>query len=50
MIKRLFCKHNYVFVKNIYGDEIVYMGFKRSIWKCGKCGKTKLSDYLDKLA
>ena len=46
IIKRLFCKHDYKFVRNIYGDEIRYVGWKRSEWKCSKCGKIKLKDNL----
>ena len=46
IFKRLFCKHNYEFVRNIYGDEIRYTGWKRSIWKCNKCGKIKYSEEL----
>lgn len=43
LFKRLFCKHDYEFVRNIYGDEIRYLGWKRSEWKCKKCGKVKYS-------
>lgn len=39
MIKQLFCKHNYQWVRNIYGDEIIYKDYNRSIWKCSKCQK-----------
>ena len=38
-IKSLFCKHEYEFVRNIYGDEINACGGYRSIWTCKKCGK-----------
>ena len=38
-VKRLFCEHEYEFVRNIYGDEINACGGYRSIWKCKKCGK-----------
>ena len=38
-IKRLFCEHEYEFVRNIYGDEINACGGYRSIWKCKKCSK-----------
>lgn len=38
-IKRLFCKHEYEFVRNIYGDEINMVGGRRSWWRCKKCGK-----------
>lgn len=45
--KRLFCKHYKVtFVRNIYGDEIIERGWKRSLWKCVKCGASVPSDYL----
>lgn len=50
MFKRLFCKHDFTLIRTIHGDEIIRSGWKRSIWKCSKCGKTKLSEYLDKLA
>ena len=40
-IKRLFCKHQFVFVRNIYGDEINKCGGHRTLWKCSKCGKYK---------
>jgi hypothetical protein len=46
LIKRLFCKHDYQFVRNIYGDEIITFGWKRSISKCTKCGNYKLFDNL----
>ena len=45
IIKRLFCKHKYEFVRNIFGDEINYTNY-RSIWKCSKCGKIKYSKTL----
>ena len=46
IFKQLFYHHTYEFVRNIYGDEIRYLGWKRSIWKCSKCGKIKYSDKL----
>jgi hypothetical protein len=49
MFKKWFCKHDYELVMNIHGDLIIQMGFKRSMWKCAKCGKVKFSDYLNKL-
>ena len=46
-IKRLFCKHyKVVFVRDIWGDEIIEWGYKRSLWKCVKCGASVPSDYL----
>lgn len=38
--------HNYRFTRNIYGDEIIWSGGKRSIWRCRHCGG---SDYRDTL-
>lgn len=46
MIKRLACKHEWEFVRNIYGDEINLYGGRRSVWRCGRCGKAKLSKSL----
>lgn len=39
--KRLFCKHEYVWDRNIYGDEVERTGGMRSWWRCTKCGKKK---------
>lgn len=43
MLKKLFCKHEDLeFVRNIYGDEINRINYRkiyRSIWLCKKCGK-----------
>lgn len=30
--------------RNIYGAEIEFSGYKRSIWRCNKCGKTLYSN------
>jgi hypothetical protein len=43
-----FCKHDYKFVRNIHGDEIIHLRWKRSIWQCNNCNKIKLSDDLNK--
>lgn len=40
-IKRLFCAHDWQFVRNIYGDEIYEFGGDRSVWRCSKCGKVE---------
>lgn len=46
IIKSLFCKHNYKFMSNIYGDLINLFNGSRSVWKCTKCGKLQLrKDY-----
>lgn len=44
LIKRLLCKHEYEFLRNIYGDEINAAGGKRSWWRCRKCGKMQLRE------
>jgi len=38
LIKMLFCKHDYRFKINFYGDQIIAHNFKRSWWICPKCG------------
>ena len=47
ILKRLFCKHKYITVTNIYGDSINNYG-ARSFKKCEACGKTKFFKELDK--
>ena len=37
MVRRLFCRHDLRFVRNIYGDEINLLNGK-SLWVCEKCG------------
>ena len=46
IITRLFCRHEYEFVRNIYGDEINHAGGCRSWWRCRKCGKRVLDQHL----
>lgn len=41
IIQNFGCKHEYIFVRNIYGDEINQCGGYRSLWQCSKCGKYK---------
>lgn len=45
-LKRLFCRHELEFVRNIYGDEIIERGWKRSLWRCQKCGAVVEKDEL----
>ena len=45
-IKKLFCKHEYEFHSNAYGDMIYQGGFHRSNWYCKKCGQWQGRDYL----
>jgi hypothetical protein len=40
-LRRLFCRHkggNPAFVRNLYGDQIIEWGWKRSVWRCEHCG------------
>lgn len=48
-LKRMFCRHEIEFVRDIYGDEIIERGWKRSIWKCSRCGKIVMRDQLHEL-
>lgn len=50
ILKRLFCKHSFVFDRNIYGDEINRISLSkiyRSKWKCSECGKIKYKGELN---
>lgn len=44
--KRLFCRHSYEHVRNIYGDEIIDAGYYRSVWTCPKCGEVKYKEHM----
>lgn len=39
-------KHEYEFVRNIYGDQINQHNGMRSKWRCKKCGKIEYRKYL----
>lgn len=43
-LKKLRCTHEYYFISNLYGDQIIRNGFKRSMWCCKKCGKWRALD------
>lgn len=45
-IQKIGCKHDYIFIRNIYGDEINQRGGNRSLWQCMKCGKYMYSKAL----
>ena len=54
MIKKATCpKHDLVFLRNIYGDEINKISpagkTYRSARQCSKCGKIKYKQYLKKI-
>ncbi len=38
-------KHFWYWERNIYGDEIILRGYKRSQWSC-TCGAVEFRDYL----
>jgi hypothetical protein len=47
IVMRSFCSHEYLWVRNVYGDEIYMTGkFNRSWWKCNKCGKWQSREQL----
>lgn len=46
LLKRLLCRHEWQFERNIYGDEINAVGGYRSWWRCPKCGKRFLDPRL----
>lgn len=46
ILNKLFCKHEYQFERNVYGDEINWCNC-RSYYRCVKCGKTKRGQYLN---
>ena len=41
IIKRLFCKHKWEFVRKLYGDEINMHNGKRKEYRCINCGMYK---------
>ncbi len=49
VFKKIFCKHEYILKRQIFGDEIKYLNGKRSEWRCAKCGKFKYGRYLTEL-
>jgi hypothetical protein len=45
-LKALFCRHEYKWVWNFYGDAIIAHNWKRSRWDCRKCGWPQFRDEL----
>ena len=41
IIKMLFCKHEFEFVRYLHGDEINAHNGKRFEYRCKKCGQYK---------
>lgn len=49
-LKKIYCRHDYVFEREVNGDECFMSGkFKRSWWVCKNCGKRKSSIHHNKL-
>ena len=44
IFKKLFCKHKFETITNLYGDVINYFGGARSISRCIYCGKMKYGE------
>lgn len=40
-LRRIFCKHDFVFVRKLYGDEINEHSGRRDEYICKKCGAYK---------
>ncbi len=49
-IRQVFCRHQYEFACNLYGDQIIDWGWKRSVWVCSKCGHPQGRDELHEIA
>ena len=47
--QRLTCKHDYKKIKTVHGDQIIAMGWTRSIWVCEKCKHEYWSGDLNKM-
>lgn len=47
-LKTFFCRHDYVWHYNLHGDQIISWGYKRSVWRCTKCGLLQGRDELHK--
>lgn len=45
-LRRLLCRHDWMWIRNLYGDEIIMCGWKRSFWGCRKCGKLQYREEL----
>ena len=45
-IRSLLCRHHWMPWANLYGDQIRDWGWKRSVWRCSKCGRIQARDAL----
>lgn len=41
LLEMLLCKHEWIYVRYLHGDEINYHNGKRNEYKCQKCGRYK---------
>lgn len=48
LLKMLFCKHDWVYVRRLHGDEIIWHNWKRNEYRCSKCGVYKWVDEEEK--
>jgi hypothetical protein len=42
--------HKPEFIRNVYGDEIRYLGYARSIWCCARCERILFRNQLHREA
>lgn len=47
---RITCDHCFIWRENIYGDEIIECGGKRSLWSCYECGTEDCRDALNEMS
>lgn len=49
-LRRFFCRHeSLAFVRNLHGDQIIGWCWKRSLWRCKRCGMLVAKDQLKDL-
>jgi hypothetical protein len=44
--KQFWCRHKWKWFRNIYGDEIIVVGYMRSEWRCTLCDKRQFLEHL----
>ena len=38
ILKKIFCRHDFIYIRKLYGDEINLHNGKRNEYRCKKCG------------
>lgn len=38
ILKKIFCRHDFIYIRKLYGDEINLHDGKRNEYRCKKCG------------